>query len=143
MNTKDLYNALQFLKEHTTLSLVVLTRQDIPYVKRLLLHQLGTPNKMIDNTLWYPPGIVINIFTVRNIPKGVRGTLFYIGYEDDDDKYMLENQVDIVHEPVRSIELWKSLRLDVSAMYRALLVDGYDSREAFSILYYTGVLEEV
>ena len=147
MNNQDIVNALRCLRRGENLNLAVLKHQDIPYVKRYLLQNLGQPNRMIENKLFYPE-LTITVRSVLynnmvDLPRGLRGTIFYVEYKNGEDEEELKKHIPVQELPVRSVELWKSMGLDFYSMYKSLLVDGYSAEEAISILKYTNMTENL
>lgn len=141
MKEEDIRNALVFLEKDKTINLVVLKKQDIPYVKRYIIQHLGQPNKIIGGILDYGD-ITIDVYSVYyNIQNllGLRGKTFYVRYKSEEDIKTLKDFIPVIELPAEPVSMWKSLGYDYHTMYRALMADGYSPEEAVNILAYMNV----
>lgn len=138
MNANDLRVALSFLDVYKkeTVVLQCYKVKDIPYVKRLLKHELGDPSAMLETNVWRYGNKTFRIEPVSNESKlkGFEGEVYYISYEDESDWREVRAQAFATHDCIDLAPYMMTDTFGLGDVYTMLVRDGRTGDHALGVI---------
>jgi hypothetical protein len=134
MKWRDLEDALMFLDVRDQIVIQCPTAHDVPYIKRGIMMNLGEPDRIIGNTLYYGSKRIIVcpvLYSQEHKTLGFNSeSMFYIGWISEMDIEIAEENGIVFDDRPRVLQLWKDCGMSFGDIFNALKVDGWHEIKA-------------